>query len=274
MNSNEGKQKFFVVYQITNLIDGKIYVGAHVTYNVNDKYMGSSKYLNKDMKELGRQNFKKEILHIFDNKEDMVSKEAEIVNREFCHRQDTYNRIVGGLHNFSIVDMVSVVDKQGNNMLVYRDDPRYVVGELISNMKNFIFVLDKQGKKIRVNKNDPRWLSGELIHISKGVKRNGCKGINKGKFNAKDKEGNIFKISNDDPRWISGELVGLNKKEGKKQKHSSQELYLQKVKRKVKNNETGEIFNSVSEVAKIFKINRSNLFTNLKNKKGKFEFYD
>ena len=37
MNSNLDKRKYFIIYQITNLIDDKIYVGAHATYNVNDK---------------------------------------------------------------------------------------------------------------------------------------------------------------------------------------------------------------------------------------------
>ena len=135
MNSNLGKEKFFVVYQITNLIDGKIYVGAHITYNVNDKYMGSSKYLKKDIKELGLHNFKKEILHVFDNKDDMNKKEAEIVNREFCHRSDTYNQVVGGMFKFAWVDLVCVKDKDGNRFVVYCDDPRYISGELVHRLK-------------------------------------------------------------------------------------------------------------------------------------------
>lgn len=130
MNSNEGKQKFFIIYQITNLLNNKIYVGCHITYNVNDRYMGSSKYLKKDMKECGRHNFKKNILHIFDSKEDMMKKEAEIVNRDFCHRLDTYNRMIGGINEYTTEDMVTVINPEGGFMNVYKDDPRWLSGEL------------------------------------------------------------------------------------------------------------------------------------------------
>ncbi len=177
MNSNEGKQKFFVIYQITNLLNNMIYVGAHVTHNVNDKYMGSSKYLKNDMKEQGRHNFKKEILHIFDNKEDMMDKEAEIVNREFCIREDTYNRMIGGISDWSVLDMVCVKDKLSNHMLVYRDDPRYLSGELVHNTtglsfeKNLVHVRDNEGNSFKVKRDDPRYLSGELVSYNKGMQQ-------------------------------------------------------------------------------------------------------
>ena len=135
MNSNLEKKRLYLIYQITNLLNSKIYVGAHITYNENDKYMGSSKYLKKDMKELGRHNFRKEILHIFDNKDDMNKKEAEIVNREFCHRSDTYNQVVGGMFKFAWVDLVCVKDKDENKFVVYCDDPRYISGELVHRLK-------------------------------------------------------------------------------------------------------------------------------------------
>ena len=178
MNSNLGKQKFFLIYQISNLITGKIYVGAHVTYNINDKYFGSSKYLKKDIKELGKNNFRKEILHIFDNKEDMMNKEAEIVNKEFCHRIDTYNKMIGGTDCFYTKGMTTVKDKEDNYSLIYLDDPRYLSGELVGitkgnqNKKNTIIVRDKNDNCFQVDKSDPRYLSGELIHCNKGQPHN------------------------------------------------------------------------------------------------------
>ena len=182
MNSNLGKEKKYLIYQITNLINGKIYVGAHITYNINDKYMGSSKYLKKDIKELGRQNFEKIPLHVFDNKEDMRLKEAEIVDKNFVFRNDTYNRLVGGIMDFSWVGTVVVKDKDGNCQRVYVEDPRYLSGELIhvcTGIKNEnakianinTVVVKKNNKFFRISKNDSEWLSGELVPYNKGIKQ-------------------------------------------------------------------------------------------------------
>ena len=35
------KRKYYYLYQITNLLNHKIYIGVHATDNINDGYMGS-----------------------------------------------------------------------------------------------------------------------------------------------------------------------------------------------------------------------------------------
>jgi len=86
----------YTIYQITNIVNNKIYVGAHQTADSNDGYMGSSKILEAAMAKYGVENFKKEILHIVDNDEHMYSLECEIVNEDFVVRKDTYNIRIGG----------------------------------------------------------------------------------------------------------------------------------------------------------------------------------
>lgn len=87
---------FYIVYKITNKLNNKIYIGKHQTNNIDDGYMGSSKHLKYAIKKYGVENFEKEILFQFDNKEQMNAKEAELVTEEFCLRHDTYNLCPGG----------------------------------------------------------------------------------------------------------------------------------------------------------------------------------
>ncbi len=87
---------YYIIYKTTNLINNNIYVGMHRTKDLNDDYLGSGKLLKKAIKKYGVDNFKKEILFIFDKEYVMINKEYELVNEEFCKRKDTYNTATGG----------------------------------------------------------------------------------------------------------------------------------------------------------------------------------
>lgn len=87
---------FYIVYQITCLTTGKIYIGKHQTADINDGYMGSGKMLSRAIRKYGKSNFSKTILHVFTDSESMNLKEAELVTEEFCARSDTFNLCPGG----------------------------------------------------------------------------------------------------------------------------------------------------------------------------------
>ena len=101
LTENEIKQydhlkRKHTVYLITNLINFKIYVGVHSTYNVFDDYMGSGKCIKAAIKKYGIENFKKEIIAIFDNRKVALKLEKEIVNSNFLNSDNTYNLTIGG----------------------------------------------------------------------------------------------------------------------------------------------------------------------------------
>lgn len=101
----------YIVYKTTNLVNGKIYVGVHGTENpdVFDGYLGNGLslqdlYFYRHPKEAfhyavakyGILNFERTTIQVFDTKEEAFALEAQIVNKEFINRPDTYNSALGG----------------------------------------------------------------------------------------------------------------------------------------------------------------------------------
>ena len=90
------KQKYYIIYQTTNKVNGKIYVGKHITENLDDGYLGSGKYLRNAIEKYGVENFERTVLFFCETEDEMNAKEKEIVNEEFLARKDTYNLKIGG----------------------------------------------------------------------------------------------------------------------------------------------------------------------------------
>ena len=109
------KKKHYLVYKTTNLVNGKIYIGQHQTYDLNDGYIGSGIELQKAIEKFGRENFKREILFDFDNFTDMDNKERELVTEEFVNREDTYNLMVGGQGYDFYVALKNGLNNSANN---------------------------------------------------------------------------------------------------------------------------------------------------------------
>lgn len=188
----------YTVYKVTNRFDGKIYIGIHTQRSDNDHYMGSGTEIKEAIKQYGRKSFVKEIIFTFETKEEMLAKEKELVTKEFCMREDTYNRVEGG-GAYRTLNMISVKDKEGNTSQVYRDDPRWLSGELVSVNKGTITVKDKNGNTMKINLTDQRYISGELY------------GIAKNNVVVRDKNNNKFVVSKENPFFLSGEFVAICK---------------------------------------------------------------
>lgn len=97
---------YYYVYQITNLINGKIYVGKHKSakHPFENGYYGSGKQIIYAIKKYGIENFKKEVLFYCADKDEIAQKELEIVTEEFVKRPDTYNMHKGGLGGFEHIN--------------------------------------------------------------------------------------------------------------------------------------------------------------------------
>ena len=86
----------YLIYKITNKLNGKIYIGQHQTDNLDDGYMGSGLAIQKAIKKYGKENFTKEVLFDVDDWELMDFIEELIVDEDFVKREDTYNMAIGG----------------------------------------------------------------------------------------------------------------------------------------------------------------------------------
>ncbi len=114
-----GAYLFYTIYQTKNKINGKIYIGKHKTDNLQDDYLGSGVYLRKAIEKYGSENFERTILHVYNNEDEMNTKERELVNEEFINRADTYNLNVGGYGGFHFINE----NKLNNN---HKDKVAYI----------------------------------------------------------------------------------------------------------------------------------------------------
>jgi len=89
-------QTFYTIYKTTCLINGKKYIGQHITKNLNDEYLGSGTLLRRAIKQYGKENFTKDILYVFDNFDAMNEKEKELITEEILLDETYYNLMLGG----------------------------------------------------------------------------------------------------------------------------------------------------------------------------------
>ena len=119
----------YIVYETTNLVNNKIYVGVHQTENpdVFDGYIGNGIFINQAhtyenptrafqfaVKKYGTKNFRRKTLAVFDNENDAYKLEEQIVTKEFILRKDVYNVKVGGSGGASYYVKVYQFDLKGN----------------------------------------------------------------------------------------------------------------------------------------------------------------
>ena len=107
------------IYLTTNLINGKIYVGQHISLSFDEKYAGSGTILQKAFKKYGRENFSTEILYECNSQEELDEKEMYYI--ELMQSTDSnigYNIKLGGGNSpcaDSVKKKISEIEKANPN---------------------------------------------------------------------------------------------------------------------------------------------------------------
>lgn len=229
---SKNQLKYHYFYKITNLINGKYYYGIHSTNNLDDGYMGSGNLLHKAYKKYGKENFNKEILRFFDNREELANYEELFVNENLITDFNCYNISIGG-EKWKTYKTIPVKDKNGNYLRCKLNDPKYISGEYIAITTGYVEVKplnNKQEHGYIVTKEEYYKNKNILFEsVTKNTiavivkstnvrtrvsldefynNRNNYTIFSEGKLTLKDKDGNIFFVSKDDPRYLNGELHG------------------------------------------------------------------
>jgi len=88
----------YLIYKVTNLLNGRYYIGRHSTKNVDDSYMGSGIGIKNAIQKYGAENFKKEIIAEALSADDLWELEKEIINEDIVKDPKSYNMAYGGKH--------------------------------------------------------------------------------------------------------------------------------------------------------------------------------
>ena len=211
---------FYILYQVTNNLNGKIYVGVHKTKSLDDGYMGSGKVINAAIAKYGVENFTRVILEQFENSTAMFAREKEVVTEEFLARPDTYNLRRGGFGGFDHINklpyMVDVRRENGNRV----STEQHKLNALSTNSKGTMQKTHRAGKLAHTyfgNRTDDylqRANSAEAIAKKKETRRNNKTGQaeKNSQFGSKwiTNECSNKKIKKDDPvpeGWRAGRFI-------------------------------------------------------------------
>lgn len=94
------KRKYHFIYKTTCSLTGRYYIGMHSTDNLDDGYLGSGRRLRHSIRKYGPENHIREILEFCSSREELASREAEIVNLNEIAKEECMNISIGGWGGF------------------------------------------------------------------------------------------------------------------------------------------------------------------------------
>jgi Putative endonuclease segE, GIY-YIG domain len=187
---------FYYVYKITNLVNGKVYIGKrrHKTPET-DTYMGSGVQILSAIKKYGKDSFKKEILAIFSSNNESSDLEAKLVTRGLIESGTSYNMHEGGHGGFAHINNVSPEER--------------------INLKSL-----KEKRELGLMKNPPggtkHWNKSSFEKVREQAKKNRDAGLCKhpvGTFNHSSKSKQKISLNNysNTYRWVVSKTDGAMK---------------------------------------------------------------
>jgi hypothetical protein len=90
------KETFYILYETTNLINGKKYRGIHKTFKLEDGYIGSGVAFEFAVKKYGKKSFNREILEFCNSYDELLHLEKIYVDEDWVNDKSNYNLKTGG----------------------------------------------------------------------------------------------------------------------------------------------------------------------------------
>lgn len=211
------KSNIHYIYKTTCNVTGRWYVGMHSTTNIEDGYMGSGTMLRHSIRKYGVENHTKEILEYLPNREKLILREKEIVNKELISDGKCMNLKEGGNGGFLNKEHMMKCSKSGNNAFSekLKNDPEFkkkysetkrqnLFDEILDGRRRPItdYSYDSTGKK---HKESSKKLIGEKNSINQKGKKNSQYGtfwVNKNNVNKKVKSSELKLYLKDG--WVRG----------------------------------------------------------------------
>lgn len=86
------------IYETTNLVNGKKYIGKKISNKfLGEKYLGSGTYLKRAINKYGKENFRTRLLETCENSFDLDTKECEYIQKYNCVESSDYYNLASGI---------------------------------------------------------------------------------------------------------------------------------------------------------------------------------
>jgi hypothetical protein len=178
---------YYILYETTNLINGKRYRGIHKTENLDDGYLGSGYALLESIKKYGKENFSREILEFCDSYDELIEVEKIYVDEQWVKDKFNYNLKTGG-QSYGVLSEESkskisetLRNKYKNGLL--KINPNFGNGVPWNKNKTGIYSDDTKKSISNSLKGRVPWNKGKI-----GVQKSWNKGLKMGPMSDLDKQ--------------------------------------------------------------------------------------